>query len=330
MPRVVDPAQLGLFAPESAPDVVRPVTPSAEGLAISARLPANIRFGTSSWAFPGWNGLVYDGDHTVTTLARHGLKAYAQHVLMRTVGLDRSYYAPMVVEDLQAYARVLPPGFTAVIKVWEAITLPRYPTHARYGKNAGQANPHFLDAGVFQGEVLGPLQDAFWPHVGALVLEFAPTGTGSDAQAFCARLDAFFGAVPKTVPLAVELRNPALLTRRYLDVLDAHGVAHVYNRWSRMPALGAQLGVTGAPTTTHVVVRVMLPRDRSYEERKTQCAPFDALVDVDEEMRDDVVTLARTVFGTARTLLVIVNNKAEGCAPRTVEALAARVVAALP
>ena len=172
MPRPVDPAQLGLFAPEPAPDVVRPVTPSAEQLALSARLPANIRFGTSSWAFPGWKGLVYDGDHPVTTLARHGLKAYAQHVLLRTVGLDRSYYAPLLVEDLQAYARVLPAGFTAVIKVWEAITLPRYPTHARYGTHAGQANPHFLDAGLFLADVLGPLQDVFWPHVGALVLEF--------------------------------------------------------------------------------------------------------------------------------------------------------------
>ena len=325
--------QLGLFEEPAPPPVVAPATPTPEVLELARRLPPNIRFGTSSWTFPGWHGLVYNGEHPQNVLARHGLHAYVQHPLLRTVGVDRSYYGPLGVEDLQDYSRVLPPGFTAVLKVWEAITLPVFPNHARYGKNAGLPNPHFLDPAVFAQEVLAPLQEAFWSHVGALVLEFSPMTSGAwggDAVAFSRRLDGFLGALEPGLPLAVELRNPELFTPRHLHTLAAHGVAHVYNRWSRMPAIGAQLQATGAPQTPHVVARIMLPPGRSYEERKTRCAPFHELVDVDLPMRQDVARLALAVLGTPRTLLVIVNNKAEGSAPRTVEALAAQVVAALP
>ena len=31
----------------------------AESRALAARLPAAVHFGTSSWSFPGWAGLVY-------------------------------------------------------------------------------------------------------------------------------------------------------------------------------------------------------------------------------------------------------------------------------
>ncbi|HMA18957.1 MAG TPA: DUF72 domain-containing protein, partial [Thermoanaerobaculia bacterium] len=56
--------QLDLFAEPSAP---RPRPPEAERLerehaeagAIAERLPAGVRFGTSSWSFPDWAGLVY-------------------------------------------------------------------------------------------------------------------------------------------------------------------------------------------------------------------------------------------------------------------------------
>ena len=41
--------------------------------------------GTSSWSFPGWAGIVYDSKVSQTTLARHGLAAYARHPLFRTV-----------------------------------------------------------------------------------------------------------------------------------------------------------------------------------------------------------------------------------------------------
>ena len=86
--------QIPLFdlAPDAPPD------PSAESVArvheearrIADELPDGIRFGTSSWSFPGWAGLVYTGRRSQTDLAREGLREYATHPLLTTVGIDRS------------------------------------------------------------------------------------------------------------------------------------------------------------------------------------------------------------------------------------------------
>ena len=47
----------------------------AEAAAIAVRIPPNVRFGTSSWSFPGWAGLVYSRRATASELAREGLIA---------------------------------------------------------------------------------------------------------------------------------------------------------------------------------------------------------------------------------------------------------------
>src|SRR5690606_35890065 len=105
--------QLDLFGVEAgSPDTRRPaksgpVLPApapAELAALAERLPKNLHFGTSSWAYPGWSGLVYDRPYPQQRLSREGLSAYAQHPLLRAVGIDRSYYAPPRRDEFAAYA----------------------------------------------------------------------------------------------------------------------------------------------------------------------------------------------------------------------------------
>src|SRR3954471_24157930 len=102
--------QLDFFA--TAPNGVSPPAPSELGpaevpdsvRALGERLPPLIRLGTSSWHFPGWAGLVYNRKVSTTELTRGGLTHYAKHPLLRTVGLDRTYYSPMPAEGYRAYA----------------------------------------------------------------------------------------------------------------------------------------------------------------------------------------------------------------------------------
>src|SRR5262245_5048315 len=106
--------QLDLFQPPAAEpkaQVVGAAAVSPELVAVAQRLPQNIYLGTSSWAFPGWYGLVYDRTASESQLARHGLAAYAQHPLLRAVGIDRTYYAPLPAADFAAYAAVVPDDF---------------------------------------------------------------------------------------------------------------------------------------------------------------------------------------------------------------------------
>jgi uncharacterized protein YecE (DUF72 family) len=324
-----DRSQLGLFGTDPDPnDVVAVTSPALESLA--ARLPERLRFGTSSWTFPGWgNGLVYGGHPTQAALVRSGLGAYAKHPLLRTVGIDRSYYAPLSRGDLSEYAAQLPPGFVAVEKAWSEVTTRVFPEHPRYGERAGKVNPKFLDPTTAIAEVIDPWIEAFGSFGGPIVFEFPPMRPAHrpSARDFAAELDRFFTALPKTARYAVELRNRELFTPRYLETLAAHGVSHVITFWSDMPTPGEQLRVPNLLTAPFVVTRLLLAPGRNYDERKAAFEPFDRLVVPQLGMRADIVELWKQCAKNDRELFVLVNNKAEGSAPLTVRAIAELIAA---
>ncbi len=310
--------QLDLFA--------APVAEHSDALDVAAdralieRVPPHVRFGTSSWTFPGWGGLVYPGAPSEATLRARGLELYAHHPLFRTVGIDSTYYRPATLETLERYASQLPPDFRCVSKVWSEITAAVHPeTRAQ--------NPRFLDAALFAREVLPAYTGAFRDHAGPFVFELAPLrGRELPKPAdFARRLDAFLGALPSGFDYAVELRNRELFTHAYLDVIGARGVGHVLNFWERMPDIGEQLDVPGVLTAPVVVARLLIPPGERYAARKRDLAPFDRIVDPQPKMRDDVARLAEACALLGKVLLVIVNNKAEGSSPLTVRALAERV-----
>src|SRR5882672_9216269 len=129
--------------------------PSAELTALAGRLPANIRFGTSTWTYDGWAGDVYHRRYRGAQPAKR-LEEYVRYPLFRTVGIDSAFYEPPSEEVLRAYAQALPPGFPCVSKVWDRITARRFTQDPRWGNLAGQKNPDFLNADLFKDAVLGP------------------------------------------------------------------------------------------------------------------------------------------------------------------------------
>ncbi len=319
--------QLGLFdRPEE--DAGGSGEDQQHGLeAIRDRLPAKLRFGTSSWTFPGWAGLVYHRRYpNQRAFLRESLGEYAQHPLMRTVGVDRGYYTPVPEEDLAAYAEQLPRDFRAAMKVWQRVTMPGFPKHPRYGQDAGKENPDFLDAELFARTVHEPVRAAFDQHMGPWVLEVPPSPTPLDPAWFCEKLDAFLGAAPKDFPFAVELRDRKLLTREYARTLRKHDAAHVFNYWSRMPSLAKQMQVDGLLEGALLVTRLLLPPGKRYADLKEAYAPFDRLVAPQSEMRQDVVKLVRAALDRDMECYVLVNNKAEGSSPLTVRALAEQII----
>lgn len=289
--------------------------------ALAAELPPHLRLGTSSWTFPGWAGLLYPKGTSERELVEHGLALYARNPLFRTVGIDRSYYAPVSVETWRRYAADLPPGFRCVTKVWSALVTQTDPRTRR-------PNPRFLDHHLFLASVLEPIDRAFRDHQGPLLFEFAPEPRRLDATAFVDRLGEFLVRLPRGFDYAIELRNRELLTSSYLKLLNSLGVAHVLNFWERMPTIGEQLELPNVLTASTVVSRLMIPPGRRYADRVAELKPFDRLVDPQSDMRRDVVRLAQECWRLDKSLLVIVNNKAEGSSPLTVRELARLVVKA--
>lgn len=325
-------------APRAAPPIVPPrrarssdeldpvPAPDPAMSALAARLPAHVRLGTSSWTFPGWAGIVYRRRYpSERVFVQRSLEEYARFPLFRTVGIDRSFYAPIPEHELAAYAAQLPEGFRCVMKVWEELTTVSYPSHPRFGEKAGQKNPNFLDPVVFRAAIADPVARAFADRLGAFVLEIPPPPKLPERRAFERALARFFEEAPRRFHYAVELRDKRLLTSRHFDLLRAHGATHVFNHWSRMPSVGQQLDRAGSLMGSLAIARLMLPPGSTYEAQKEAFAPFDQVVMPDHAMRDDVMRLSREAAERGVELYVIVNNKVEGSSPWTVRALAERL-----
>jgi len=284
-----------------------------------------IRFGTSTWTYEGWQGQVYKKEYAKSTFARECLGEYCQYLyngepLFRTVGNDSTFYRPPTAQQLTRYLTQIPEDFEMCFKVWEEITIPSYAKQPRYGPRAGQPNLRFLDAKLFNELVLTPYREArFEPHTGPFLFEFQRHGMSTDE--FCARLDTFFGQLPKDFQYAVEIRNAGLLCPDYRKVLETHGVGHVYNHWSYMPSLAEQHKAMETFTAPFTVLRLLTPLNISYEAAKKRAEPYTKIVGELPEMRRDTVELVRKGIAENRRAYVLVNNRSEGNAPLTVQGL---------
>ena len=334
---MTDRRQLGLFG-DPAPDPpktprakpVEPAPPAPEDVAAAARIPPTIRLGTSSWSFPGWKGIVWRDEVSDRKLSRDGLPAYARHPLLRCVGLDRTHYAPMTVEQYRAHAAQVPDGFRFMVKAHEASTIRRWPDHPRYGGNRGAENPLFLDPAYATDEVIGPTVEGLGDRLGPLLFQVAPQslrGVGG-AKGFVDRLHAFLAALPRgegAPTYAVEVRNRELLTAEYVDALaDVAGV-HCLNVHDRMPTIDEQALAARTDAQPALLVRWMLRAGLDYQAAVERYAPFDRLVDEDPTTRGLVSEAVVRAHRAGKPVYVVVNNKAEGSSPRSISGLAREI-----
>jgi len=308
---------------------VHPTWPTESEVAdLAAKVPPTVRFGTSSWTYPGWKGLIYSKDYPASGAVAKQLAEYARWPLFRTVGIDSFFYRPPSPATLKSYAAALPPDFRCVSKVWDRITAHSF-NSPRDTAHHGERNPDWLNPELFINEVLGPMQEHFGNHIGPLVFEFQAIAKreGRSAEQFFAALDTFFSALPVGLPYAVEIRNPEYLSPPYFAVLRQHGVAHVFNAWTRMPAIGEQLLLHESITADFIVTRALLRTGRTYAQAVDAFAPYDHIQDANPALRNDLVALARTAINLRIPAYVIVNNRAEGSSPLTIKAVAELLVA---
>jgi uncharacterized protein YecE (DUF72 family) len=297
-----------------------------EARAIATALPDGVFFGTSSWSFPGWAGIVYRSERSTSELAREGLREYAEHPLLTTVGIDRSYYAPLPVADLAGYADQLPGTFKCCIKAPAAVTA--YALGAPGVKPS--RNPDFLSIERLIADLLEPLSVAFRAHAGPIILEFPPFARTIrlEPDAFLDRLESFLAGLPRDFEYAIELRDRLLLTPRYAAVLRAQGMAHTYNYWSAMPMPADQANVVAPEDLPFTIVRMLLKPGTWYEDQREAFRPFNRLVAPDPAMRRDAIAVAGRALVRKKRVYFLVNNKAEGSSPLTIVELARRLVMA--
>ena len=305
---------------------------------LAAAAEAGVYLGTSSWKYPGWLGTVYDeqrylgrgGKISVSLLEQTCLQEYA--MLFPTVCVDAAYYRFPVVDDLLAMAEQVPEDFRFTFKVTDEITIKHFPTLPKYGARGGSENPHFLDLELFNSAFLRPCQ-SIAGKVGMLIFEFSPFDSYDMSQwpRLMTALDRFLGGLPTGWHYGVEIRNHGVLTPDYFAMLGSHGISHVYNAWSAMPALEEQLAMPGSLTNPECVgARLLLKPGRKYDEAVKAFSPYEVTQEELPAVRRAAAHLVRQRLLSLpnRRTFIYVNNRLEGNAPRTIAAVLAMAEAA--
>ena len=287
----------------------------------------HVFIGTSSWKYPGWCGQIYEEQRYLThnkfstaKFERECLSEYAQ--TFSTVCVDAGYYNFPSEKWIGGLCAQVPDHFRFGFKVTDEITIKKFPNLPRFGQRAGTANSHFLNADMFRRLFLGPLE-AHRSKIGPLIFEFSTFHKANfeHGRDFVAALNQFLGALPKGWNYGIELRNKTWLQPEYFEMLRSHGIAHVFNSWSRTPPVSEQLAMPESITTDFLVARFLLIPGRTYEQAVKEFSPYKEIKQPNDEARAAAQKILEQSIVKKRRSYIYVNNRLEGNAVKTIEAI---------
>lgn len=300
-------------------------TPLGEKLAALAS--QNIFLGTSSWKYEGWIGQIYTHDRYMSR-GKFSQKRFQSECLAEYAATfpivcgDFSFYQFPSEAYWQRLFSSAPATLKYAFKVPEDITVKMFPPHPRYGGKAGEVNPSFLDALLLRNtflDLLRPYRD----RVAVLIFEFGTFAKSSYAgvREFLAEMEPFLAALPGDFRYAVEIRNQEFLSPEYSACLQRYGVAHVFNAWTRMPEMSVQMQLPEVYTADFTVARALLRRGRPYEDAVAKFSPYKEVTDPNPEVRQALRGLISRARERHQPSYIFVNNRLEGNAPGTIEAV---------
>jgi len=297
------------------------------GLKLAALADRGVLIGTSSWKYPGWIGQIYSEDRYKVrgrfSERRFQAECLAEYAASFPVVCgDFTFYQFPSEQYWERLFRSAPRTLKYAFKVPEEITVKMFPLHPRYGARAGENNPSFLDALLLRNAFLD-LLEPYREQIAVLVFEFGTFGkqTYREAGNFVAELDPFLGTLPAGFRYGVEIRNQEFLTIEYFKCLHSHGVAHVFNAWTRMPDIHEQMQLLEIFTADFTVSRALLRKGRPYEAAVEKFSPYQQILDPNPQTRQALRNLISRARERREPSYIFVNNRLEGNAPQTIEAI---------
>jgi uncharacterized protein YecE (DUF72 family) len=291
--------------------------------------------GTSSWKYEGWLNQLYTparyeyrGKVAMKRFEQNCLREYAE--VFKTVCVDAAFYSFPSHKFLDGMMTQVPDDFQFGFKVTDTITVKKFPNLPRFGMKAGAVNADFLNAELFIDAFLTQCE-LYRDKVGLLMFEFGRFYSTDFAagKEFVKVLDNFLGKLPKDWPYGIEMRNRNWLTPEYFAMLSKHGIAHIYNSWTHMPAVSEQLKMAGSLTNSKLTgARFLLTPGNTYEKTVKAYQPYSETKQVDPDARE---AAAQLIVGGERyeprtKTFVYVNNRLEGNALETIAAVVKRAI----
>jgi uncharacterized protein YecE (DUF72 family) len=211
------------------------------------------------------------------------------------------------------------------VKAHADCVIRRFPFHPRHGNKRGEINARYLDAAYAADTIVAPFEEGLGAKGGLLLFQFPPHEVTAP-DAFAEQLHDFLRQLPNGIPYAVELRNAELLVPSYSAALEDGGAVHCHNVWTGMPSVTAQAKAIAPRARRPFMVRWLLRQGYTFESARARYAPFDRLMDEDETTRAVIAGIVVKAHLHGVPAFVVIDNKAEGCAPKSVARLAEAVV----
>ena len=209
-------------------------------------------------------------------------------------------------------------------------------------------NSFFLNTEKAAQEFVHPVIEGLGKKAGPLVFEMAqvPRELISSAEKrirLVERIGEFLNRLPKigeeaeNAFYAVEIRTPIIYTPRFVSMLRGAGVRLVTGLHPTMPDVSRQtnaLHMMDCPDAESpedfrlagpLVVRWTLAMGDRFDDAKRRYEPFSKIQRPDPVTREGIATLILAAIRGGQPAYVVANNKAEGCAPLGMVALAERL-----
>ena len=281
-----------------------------------------LRFGTCSWKFPSWAGLVYSREYHY---AADYLPEYAEH--FSTAEIDSWFYHMPTAGEVAEYKDKVPDSFRFTCKVPRDLTLTHHRASAgrqgtqsrRSGKPpaTGPPNEQFLSLRLFEefAEITAPLHG----QIDAMMFQFEYLNKQKMGSAgeFIDRFGAFIKDIDPALPVGLEIRNGNYLTEEYFRFLSAAGLIPVLPEKQYMPPVTGVYRKFKPLIGEHLVFRLM-GGDRKEIEQAAG-GKWDRLVMEKANLPEIAGALAEA--SQQADVTVNVNNHFEGSAPLTIQRL---------
>uniref|UniRef100_A0A832CY61 DUF72 domain-containing protein n=1 Tax=Ignavibacterium album TaxID=591197 RepID=A0A832CY61_9BACT len=279
---------------------------------------SKIYFGTCSWKYDSWEGIVYSQAKGINML-----EEYSKH--FNSVEIDQWFWSLHAINkislpkegDVKLYAQSVPDDFRFTIKVPNSITLTHF-----YRKNKSEelkVNPYFLNPDLFNEFIntLKPMKN----KIGVLMFQFEYLNKEkmNNQIEFMERFSAFIQNVGKEYQIGVEIRNPNYLNKKYFEFLHQNNLTMVFLQGYYMPPIWNVFTIAKDLLVSPVVIRLHGP-DRSGIEEKTGNIWNQIIEPKDDELQK-IAEIIRYLSEKQIDVYVNVNNHYEGSAPLTIRKL---------
>jgi uncharacterized protein YecE (DUF72 family) len=276
-----------------------------------------LRFGTCSWKYDSWKGIVYS-----ESKSKDYLKEYSEK--FSTVEIDQwfwSLFPPSKVvlpqkSVAEEYKKFVPDDFLFTIKVPNSITLTHFYKDTK--DDALKPNPYFLSVELFNEflNAIEPIRE----QIGCLIFQFEYLNKlkMKSLSEFQMKFLEFHKKLnQKSPPIGIEIRNPNYLNEKYFSFLADLNVAPVFLEGYYMPPITQIYSKFKKHIKNLAVIRLHGP-DRKGIEKIANDNWNQIYVNRDMDIKS-IVEMINELQASEVDLFINVNNHFEGSAPLTIE-----------